>query len=245
MAGPPWFYYPFEEIDMTTLELSGGEVTHILGARRLRPGDELVLMNGKGEMAHCVLDEADKKAKTIKLTVSLLAKLEPPEKGIILASAIPKGDRLSTMLDMASQLGMTQFQPLHFEHSVREWSDHLKQRCERILIEACKQSKSARVPIIRPICRYQEFLETENEGRDLTLLADQFGRPLASYVSEIEKAQDLRIIVGPEGGLSASEINHAQQYNIASLRLATSILRIETAAIAAVTVLQGYSIANG
>ncbi len=100
MASPPWFYYPFDEIDTATLELSGEEVTHIIGARRLRVGDELVLINGRGEMAHCALEETNKKLKSVKLRISLVAEVDPPDKEIILACALPKGDRLSTMLDM-------------------------------------------------------------------------------------------------------------------------------------------------
>ncbi|MCP4008174.1 MAG: 16S rRNA (uracil(1498)-N(3))-methyltransferase [Proteobacteria bacterium] len=239
MASPPWFYYPFKELEQSGLELSGKEVTHIIGARRLRIGDELVLMNGQGKMAHCTLEEADKKTRTVKLKVSLIAEVESPRNEIILACALPKGDRLSTMLDMACQLGMTQFQPLVFDHSVSRWNDKLAKRCERILIEASKQSKSARVPEIRPICTYPELLAENSGGQALILLADQFGRSVSAYEDELEKADTAYVLVGPEGGLSETEIKLAHQHRVAMLRLACAILRIETAAVAAVTALQG------
>ena len=239
MASPPWFYYPFEELEKSGLELSGEEVMHIIGARRLRTGDELVLMNGQGKMAHCALEEANKKTRTVKLRISLIAEVEPPRKEIILACALPKGDRLSTMLDMACQLGMTQFQPLVFDHSVSRWNNKLEKRCERILIEASKQSKSARVPKIRPICTYTELLAANSDRQALTLLADQFGRPASAYADELEKFDTLYVLVGPEGGLSEAEIKLAHQHKVAMLRLACAILRIETAAVAAVTALQG------
>ena len=50
MAGPPWFHYPFEDLDVELFELTGDEANHILGARRMRPGDELVLCNGNVPM---------------------------------------------------------------------------------------------------------------------------------------------------------------------------------------------------
>lgn len=238
MVSPPWFYYPFDKIDAATLELSGEEVTHIIGARRLRAGDQLVLINGLGKMAHCVLDEFSKKLKIVKLRVSLVAEVDPPEKEIILACALPKGDRLATMLDMACQLGMTAFQPLHFEHSETKWNDHQQRRCKRILIEACKQSRNSNVPHINPICEFRDFVATSTNGSSLMLLADQFGKPSGAYRAEIEAADILNIVVGPEGGLSAAEVELMQQHNIATLRLASAVLRIETAAIAAVTALQ-------
>jgi len=241
MSGPPWFYHPFEIIETEKVALSGEEVTHITGARRLRVGDELVLMNGRGKLAHCTLEEANKKTKSATLRVSLIAEVEPPIKQITLASALPKGDHLSTMLDMACQLGMTHFQPLQFEHSVSKWSDKLKLRCERILIEASKQSKSARIPLISPICDYADFVGTQKIGKSVCLLADQFGRPPSSYASRIKSADTLCILVGPEGGLSSGEMQLAQQHEVELLRLAPAVLRIETAAVAAVTALQGVS----
>ncbi len=237
MSGPPWFHYPFDEIDTATLELSGEEVTHIIGARRLRVGDELVLINGRGKMAHCALEKVDKRARKVSLRVSLIAEVEPAKNEIILASALPKGDRLSTMLDMACQLGMTQFQPLLFEHSVSKWNEKLALRCERILIEACKQSRTARVPEVNPIYDYAKFIAGKESTRGLMLLADQYGRPPAYYASLIESADTVCILIGPEGGLSSQEITLAQQYHVASLKLASAVLRIETAAVAAVAVL--------
>ena len=238
MASPPWFYYPFDELENPALCLSGEEVTHIIGARRLRAGNQLVLMNGLGKLAHCVLEEVNKKARTATLRVSLVAELEAPKKNIILACALPKGDRLSTMLDMACQLGMTQFQPLVFERSVNKWSDKLSHRCERVLIEACKQSKTARAPEVRPICGFAEFLNSNQPENALTLLADQFGRPVSAYAKSIRHARSLCMVVGPEGGLSELETRLAEQTGLASLRLAHAVLRIETAAVAAITALQ-------
>jgi 16S rRNA (uracil1498-N3)-methyltransferase len=238
MASPPWFYYPFDDIDTATLELSGEEVTHIIGARRLRVGDQLVLINGQGKMAHCALEETSKKLKSVKLRISLVAEVDPPDKEIILACALPKGDRLSTMLDMTCQLGITAFQPLHFEHSEAKWNDHQNRRCERILIEACKQSRNSNVPRIDPMCSFNEFISDKLSPQSLTLLADQFGRPSNAYTSQIKAADILCIVVGPEGGLSAAEIELTQQHKIVPLRLANAVLRIETAAIAAVTALQ-------
>lgn len=241
MSGPPWFYYPFDEIDTATLELSGEEVTHIIGARRLRVGDELVLMNGRGKMAHCALEKADKKARKVSLRISLIAEVEPAKNEIILASALPKGDRLSTMLDMACQLGMTQFQPLSFEHSVSKWNEKLARRCERILIEASKQSRTAVIPGVNPICNYADFVADRESTPGLMLLADQCGRPPAYYASLIESTDTACILVGPEGGLSPQEHALAVLHRVARLKLACAVLRIETAATAGVAALQGAS----
>ena len=240
MAGPPWFYYPFDHLNSEKLELSGVEANHILGARRIHPGDELVLSNGQGRVANCTLLEADKKSRSLILLVSLIAEIEPPQKQIILASALAKGDRLSNLLDMACQLGMTCFQPVHFERSVGKWSDNLAQRCERIVIEACKQSKQAWLPRINAICDYAEIPWGSKEGTVLTLLTDPYGRPMDAFQEEIAQADTLRIVVGPEGGLSDTELSHAQEEGGPKVRLASHILRVETAAVASIAALQAH-----
>ena len=239
MASPSWFYYPFTDIEQSSIEIEGPEVNHILGAKRLRVGDELVLMNGQGALAHCTLEQANKKARKIQLRVSLVAEVEPPAVQRILACALPKGDRLSGMLDMACQLGMTAFQPLQFEYSVSRWSDKLQARCERVVLEAAKQSKRARVPGILPIQSYSEWSASNcnlQQG-DLCVLADQFGLPVSHIHEKASRVKRFILIVGPEGGLSDSENKLAQQHNIRPVRLAEPILRIETAAIAGMAAL--------
>lgn len=236
MASPPWFYCPFTDIEKSSLELNGEEVNHIIGARRLHPGDLLILMNGRGSLAHCVLDEANKKARRVRLRVSLIARVEQSAKQRILASAIPKGDHLSSMLDMACQLGMTHFQPIQFERSVSRWNAKLQRRCERIVLEAAKQSKRAWIPQINDIKTYSDFLLVD-EPKALKMLADQFGHPIQFYQAEIKAAKKLSLLIGPEGGLNKKETKLAQQQKIALVRLAEPILRIETAAVAGMAAL--------
>jgi 16S rRNA (uracil1498-N3)-methyltransferase len=244
MSSPPWFFHPFKEIQETELEISGEQANHILGARRMHPGDQLVLTNGCGKLAHCVLQEANKKARLLLLRVSLVAQLDPPQIHITLAAAIPRGDRLASMLDMTCQLGISTFQPLEFEHSVSKWGDKLGARCERVLTEACKQSKYAWIPRVNSICDYRDLLANCDHSTTFMLLADQCGRPAAAYANLIEEAKSICVIIGPEGGLSSTETQLARENEVATLRLAASILRIETAAVAAVAVLQN-SLSSG
>ena len=109
MSAAPWFYYPFEQLQRAELELSGEEANHILGARRKRVGDALVLSNGRGRLAHCTLAFADRRARVLRLQVERLESIEQPARQLILAAALPKGDRLATMLDMCCQLEKSRF----------------------------------------------------------------------------------------------------------------------------------------
>jgi len=244
MASPPWFYYPFTDFEQSSIELSGAEVNHILGARRLRAGDQLVLMNGKGALAHCLLEQADKSARRIRVQVTLMAELAAAQTRIILACALPKGDHLSDMLDMACQLGISDFMPLQFEHSVTRWNAKLQARCQRIVLEACKQSKRAWLPRVHDIQPFSVWLEKTLDEGVFRVLADQNGQPMHSWQAAIAQANSVVLIVGPEGGLSNTELSQIQTSKMATVRLAEPILRIETAAIAGIAALNqtGYTV---
>lgn len=237
MATPPWFYYPFDEIETSTFQISGAEVRHITSARRLQVEDQLILMNGEGKLAHCMLDEFNKKAQTLSLRVSLVAEIEQPKVKLQLSVALPKGDRFSSMLDMVCQLGATHITPINFKYSVSRWSDKLKGRAERILIEAAKQSKRAWVPTINDVKTFDELLSEQNEASKLVFLADQFGQSLHSYSAQIESAHQMNLVVGPEGGLCDRERTQALTHGFEPLKLAEPILRIETAAVAGIAAL--------
>lgn len=237
MASTPWFYHAFDQLDAANLTLEGAEVQHILGARRLNVEDQIVLMNGRGKLAECTIQEANKKAKSINLRVDGIQTFPAPQKSITLACAIPKGDRLSTMLDMACQLGMTHFQPLVFNFSVAKWNDKAHKRAERILLEAAKQSKRAWLPEIIVPESFAEFAMQPTEGTNLRLLADQYGKALQSYAAPLQSASNVTLIIGPEGGLAPREMNLIKDKRIDLVKLAEPILRIETAAIAGLSAL--------
>lgn len=232
LVSPPWFHHDFDSVNTESITLSGAEANHIIGARRLHVGEQLILSNGKGKLLHCVLEQADKREKIAILRVSLMAQVDPPAKTIVLASALAKGDRLSSMLDMATQIGITHFQPLEFERSASKWSEKLKVRSERIAIEAAKQSKRAWVPKIADCMPYVNWLEAQKDTQSTLFLADQHGLPLQSHQSTLESASNISLIVGPEGGLSEQELSLSQTHDIERIRLADAILRIETAVVA-------------
>lgn len=242
MSNPPWFYYPFQTLSSDSLEITGPEVKHITGAKRLRVGDEIVLMNGRGGLAHCVLESADPRGRRLNLQIGAVESIAPASTDIVIASALPKGDRLSTMLDMLTQLGMSHFQPVQFERSVSKWSSNLKARCERIVIEASKQSKCAWVPVIEQEIVYKSLLNERIDARHIVILADQSGRQLNCFSQTLKTAKQIRLLIGPEGGLSQRENVLSQGKNINIVKLAVPILRIETAAVAAISALNQIGI---
>jgi len=215
--------------DTSVIEVSGKEARHMIGSRRLKASDQVTLFNGEGLVANGVIKSIASKTVTIQLEIFKL--LECPTPRIILASAVPKGERLSTMLDMATQLGMTDFVPLICDRSVVRKIDNKLDRYKRICINACKQSQRYFLPIIHAATNPKNIIEKSNWANQVNYLAD----PEAIDESEIlltgNDSEAIILLVGPEGGFSSAEKDLFNQNQVKKIRLSQGILRIETASI--------------
>ena len=147
----PTFYLGegFDEGSLITL--SGKEAWHALGVRRLDVGDSIRLIDGKGAHALAIVESLEGRNQA-SLRVAELTQIPLQQPDIILATAIAKGDRQSSMLDMATQLGISAWQPLLCDRSVSKVGKNSYQRWQRICLEACKQSGSAWLPQLLKSC---------------------------------------------------------------------------------------------
>ena len=151
---------------------------------------------------------------------------------LTVATALPKGDRQSVMLNMLAQLGVAAIIPLETERSVTKSASTFAKRAQRILIEACKQSRSPHVPTLYDSCSIQDALH-QHDGP--AILAHPGYASLHDVQAGIE-AEDIMILIGPEGGFSDDEVaSMGDQVTCASL--GDTILRVETAAVAATSVM--------
>lgn len=202
--------------------LSGDESRH-LGARRLRPGDPLVVFDGRGGLGEARLVEAAKRAARVE--IESVEQRSAPSEGPVIASAIPKGDRLSTLLQMLSQLGARVWQPLVLEHSVVRSLDPEAARVQRILVESAK------------LARRPWLLEVRAPVALGALLAEP-GQGIACYGDREGTAGPLPadcglVLIGPEAGFSDGEREDLERAGVRPAAFAPHNLRIETAAVAA------------
>ena len=216
----------------STVDLQAEEFRHIASARRLKVGDELVLFTGKGLVANARIAAITKHKLTASVITIKEHKLPVPK--IILATAIPKGDRINTLLDMSTQLGMSDFIPLICERSVAAVNPNKLQRFKRICINACKQSERYFIPNIHASASLNEVLKKYKNSSSQIMLADPGGQPLVmSFMTEDEfnDVQNLVFLVGPEGGFSDTELTMLADHDLVKLKLSDAILRIETACV--------------
>lgn len=215
----PWFYAP-DLPRQGKVALDPEEQRH-MKAQRLRTEEKVSVFNGKGLVVIGILDAEGH--------VRLLEAHEVPksEFSLIMAVAVPKGERADWMLQKLTELRVSTIIPLKAERSVVLPREAKQERWQRILIEACKQSKQAWLPELRPLSTIERALQAT---ADLKLVLDPQGKPLRDALQNLPKS--VLAFIGPEGGFTDEEKTMLQQAGCMPVSLGKSILRIETAAIA-------------
>jgi 16S rRNA (uracil1498-N3)-methyltransferase len=208
-----------------TVRLQGDEARHASASRRLGVGDTVRLFDGRGGIAHGKVRALHDRGREIDVSIDEHTQQEAPHLRVHVACALPKGDRASTLIDMATQLGMTSFIPLLCERSVVDPGAGTLERLRRVSLEACKQSRRAYLPQIHEPIKFIEVF-----ARSGTVwIAHPDGEPAATATPATD---ELTLLVGPEGGFSEDEIAYAAKKSARRVALGTGILRVETAAVA-------------
>ncbi len=218
-----WFYFPGLTSAPARVTLSGEEAQHAAAARRLRPGDTVTLFDGAGTVAHADIVGAG--ARSVELVLHA-AQRQPPPLPLHLACALPKGDRQATLLDMATQLGMTDFTPLRCAHSVVTPGPNSAARWQRLCLEACKQSRRAYLPRLHGALAPASVAAAR--GTLPVLIAHPDGVPFARLRAPLRAGAIL--LIGPEGGFTPEEVAAVRAAGGEAVALGPAVLRIETAA---------------
>lgn len=226
-----------------TLTLAGDEALHAAASRRLQVGETLWLFDGRGGFVRTTLLHITARGRTLDLRIEARHTEPPPKPAIHLACALPKGDRQSTLLDMATQLGMTEFTPLVCERSVVKPGANSAERWRRICLEACKQSRRLYLPILHASATPQEMVAREAGRANTVWIAHPSAAAVAvSRAVEQNASAAVTILVGPEGGFTEQEVERTTAAGARQIALGSAILRIETAAVALVA---AFSLAAG
>ena len=230
------------------ITLSREESQHAARVLRLRPGEEVRLLDG-GALWAATLETVDEQAAQVRVT----AECPSPESKthVTLWQGLPKADKLEWIVQKATELGTWELWPVEMERSVAragkaERGQKRCERLERIALEAAKQSGRAHVMRIWEPCAFAAALErTQAEKPDLLLVAweEEHALPLSRAVAEFVRERGLprrvTVVIGPEGGISPGEQARLKEAGAVSVTLGARILRTETAGLCAMSVLWG------
>jgi 16S rRNA (uracil1498-N3)-methyltransferase len=239
----PQFFIDKDIVPGSEMTIGGGEAHHITHVLRLSAGDWIVLSDGKGHSfkAHISKTVGKGVCVTIGREVTRSFATRPPT----LAAAVIRGKRFEWMIEKAVELGINEISPFVSKRSIEFARGDLVGKVARWTKIATSAAKQSGLPFIPKIGRPQKFEE-------LCESTAQFSRRALFYEGESPLSlQDFlragcpsgdhnhgMIIIGPEGGFDASEIEAAKDSGMAIVGLGQQILRAETAAIAAITIWQ-------
>ena len=212
--------------------LSHEEGLHAVKARRLKVGSDVRLFNGQGLVGEAVI--ADIGRRKVSVDLMCIQQHNKPMCTLTIATAIPKGDRQKVMLDMLTQLGVSEIIPVRCERSISRFNDSMASKWERIMIEACKQSQNPWLPALGDEIKLLDLL---CDGGKQFAYADANGQTAETvFGAGVAKT----ILIGPEGGFSDVELDTLLKLNVPRLTLGGHILRTEAAAVAVASQFNGH-----
>jgi 16S rRNA (uracil1498-N3)-methyltransferase len=222
------------------LALSDERAHYVGRVLRLRAGDALTLFDGCGGEFAATVSGVSKNRVVVTTGEKSSRERESPL-SIHLVQAVSRGERMDFVVQKAPELGVVRVTPVMSEFSVVKLAgskrDKRARHWTRIAQGACEQSGRNRVPNIGEPCRFDEWLQSLAADKTrLRLLLEPSASATLAAIGETPAAVDL--LVGPEGGLSAVEVERALGAGFVAVGFGPRILRTETAAIAAIAVLQ-------
>jgi len=234
------FFISPEDIRDDTVLITGAEARHLARVLRLRPGDQVCLLDNSGARHTARLQRvADDRVEAVIIATS--GREEEGESWPLhLGLGLLKGSKMDLVMQKATELGVAGLHPFVSRHCVVEkTSPGRRQRWERIVREACKQCGRPAVPPCAEPVPF-DLLLAEAKSFDLKLICweNEGAAALAEKVRGAGGAGSVLILVGPEGGFAAGEIDLAREAGFSPVTLGRRILRAETACLAAVAIVQ-------
>ena len=236
------FYVPKCNIQDKKGTVTGEELKHLRTVLRLRPGARVTLFDDEGWEHAGVVQSLTASSGEIEIVESYRPNRESLL-DITLAQALGKGEKMDLVVEKATELGVRAIVPFLSSHTVpRLDSRKIEKRLTRwkkIALSAAKQSGRTRIPEILDLSDFGSLVERAWPCELKLLFWEK--EPLQS-LSQIQREyahlDSLLLVVGPEGGFSSDEASKAKSHGFKSIRLGRRLLRTETAALAALSIVQ-------
>jgi 16S rRNA (uracil1498-N3)-methyltransferase len=232
------------------VELTRDTAAHLVKVLRARSGDELVLFNGDGREYSGTIEAVRGSRVSASIGAARSFDRESPFK-LTLVQCVPRGDRMDFIVQKATELGVARIVPVLSQRSVvrldAEQAASKQAHWHAVAVSACEQCGRNRLPAVeapQPLLSYLGALESPDpSGEFLRLVleperAGQASPPARTIDIADSAATGAQIAIGPEGGFALEELEAFDLSAFGRLGMGPRVLRTETAAIAAIAVLQ-------
>lgn len=225
------------------LSITGKEARHIVNVLRMKKGEKLVLMDGKGQLFESTIEALHHKEVKVKINKSIP---HPPSSpiDISLAQALIRTHPLDYLIQKTTELGISSIHLFYSERTViRLKPDHLKSRMAHwveIAKSACKQCGRTTLPNLNPPLPFEQIIKNAPQKNTLRILLweNEDRVDLKKLLRSMSPLLHIFAGVGPEGGFTPDEINLAREAGFHTISLGNRILRAETAAVSLLSIIQ-------
>jgi len=237
-------FFVFKEFQVNdNVIISGDDAYHIIKVLRCKPGDLLKLSDGKLTEGEAEIVDIDYKNIQIKTRIIANNKMKELYPKITLFQGLPKGDKMSLIIQKTTEIGVSSIVPLKTKRTIVEIEpdkiDVKRQRWQRVAMEAAKQCMRIDIPKVEIP---QDFNTCLSQLDNFQLVIIPWEMEHSKNIKEVLKEstgdiRDIAVFIGPEGGFSEEEIEIAKNTKAVCVSLGPRILRTETAAMAVCSIL--------
>ena len=235
------FFVPKKNIDNRRATVAGPELDHLRKVLRLRADDPIVVFDDSGWEHEAVIRSLSVQGAEIEILRSFQAERESPLK-LTLAVGLTKGEKMDFVIEKATELGVQAIVPFVSAYTVpkldRRKIEKRGERWQKIALAAAKQCGRTRLPEIIPLSGFEDLVLQTTSSLNLLFWEKETRQTLKQVHATDSDARSILLAIGPEGGLSDQEAGLAQQHGFKLIGLGRRILRAETAAVAAASLVQ-------
>ncbi|MFZ5861631.1 MAG: RsmE family RNA methyltransferase [Nitrospirota bacterium] len=238
----PHFFLAPGSIQGDAVTITGALARHLAGALRYREGDRITVVSDNGQRLRVALVETAAQRVCGRVVEPLTDETAPGPR-VTLAHAVLKGDHMDAVIQKTTELGVHRLVPLITRRTVvRPKHDRSTRQIERwraIALEAAQQSERLTIPFVDDVVSLADWLESRSGDQSIRWLLGEreTRRFLRSELSTRPPADEVSLVVGPEGGFEEEELDQARAAGCVVVSLGRAVLRAQTAGVAALTIL--------
>ena len=228
---------------MEQLTITGEEARYINNVLRMKKGQELIIMDGKGQSFACAIEKVSYQEVTVRIKGPLPSQLSSPTK-ITLCQALIKAQAMDYVIQKATELGVgtirlfssgrtvIKIEPARTAAKMSRWKEIMK--------SACRQCNRADLPNLEPPVPFEEMLEStpKNDILKILLWENEENLGLKEIFNQPSPPPHIWAVVGPEGGFSPDEIDAARKSGFQTVSLGNRTVRADTAALSLLSIIQ-------
>lgn len=215
--------------------LDRSEAHHAIKVLRLKLGEVIKISDGHKRWVSGPIIEISKRELTISISESGEFEEQKPE--LVLVQAVTKSDRSKEMLELLVEAGVDRIIPWQADRSISKWQSDSAQKWEIWIRQACKQARQIKLPKVMPMLSTAGVVQLFNKDAKAVVFHES-GAEKFSQLLLPQTLTSLYLIVGPEGGITQSELTSFENGGCKIVRLGDTVLRSAHAGFAAISAVQ-------